>query len=183
MIDIVVPQGNEEAFIVMAEKLGYTSLGFAYDEKKFQKKSKELAQLKSSITCISYVLLSTISSKKVKDHSIVQVSPETNLRTVIQQMRPEYITSLEFKKHDFIHHRSGLNQVLGTLMKQYNVKLAFNLHFLFSTKYKAEVLGRMKHNLHIAKKYAVEVLPFSFAKEPYNMKSPKEVQSLMRILH
>jgi RNase P/RNase MRP subunit p30 len=174
MMDIVCPKGNEKEFIAMAKKLRYSSIGFAYKDKA--------PLIKDDFPVTTYALTSTVSGKKVKKETIVQVAPETNLRSVIQQMQPAFITSLEFKKHDFIHHRSGLNQVLGKLMNEHHVALALNLSFLFSTKYKAEVMGRMKHNIVLAKKYGVEVIPCTFATTPLEMKGPKELQSLMRIL-
>ena len=49
MIDIVIPNNNEEEFIVMAEKLGYTGLCFLYDSNDYMNKQFENKKIKIEI--------------------------------------------------------------------------------------------------------------------------------------
>ena len=42
MIDIVIPNNNEEEFIVIAEKLGYNGLCFLYDLNDYSIKKRKL---------------------------------------------------------------------------------------------------------------------------------------------
>jgi RNase P/RNase MRP subunit p30 len=47
---------------------------------------------------------------------------------------------------------------------------------------RAVLLGRMKQNLRICKKYKVKIRVFSFALKPYEIRSEKDLESLGKVL-
>ncbi|MFW6230823.1 MAG: RNase P subunit p30 family protein [Nanoarchaeota archaeon] len=107
---------------------------------------------------------------------------ETNVRAVVEKKKPQIITNLAFQQKDFMHHRAGINQVVAQAMHDNDVALGLSLPLLFSTKYKPEVMGRIMQNIVLARKHKVAVKAFTLANHPMNMRSPKDLISLLVLL-
>ena len=187
--DYVIPELNEEEFCIMGKKLNYSGLFFTYNfnnyvsnKVKIQNKLDELSK-KYSLELYISILCEKESdiqnAKKQKKKVVFLSNKQSNIRDVVQKHKPDIVTNLEFQNHDFIHHRAGINQVIGRLMAEKKVLLGISLDLLFSTKYKAEVIGRIKQNISIAKKYNVKIKLFTLAKSPYSMKSAIDISSLL----
>tara|TARA_Y100000310_G_C20678437_1_gene814444 strand:- start:1832 stop:2410 length:579 start_codon:yes stop_codon:yes gene_type:complete len=176
--DIVFPFNNEKEFIAMAEKLGYTSLIFAYT------KQKEKTLYQNTKINIKHAFISNQKSPKTKN-ILISKNP-ANLRTVLDHTKPDYITGIEWDdKPDSMHSRnSHLNQVLCKIMNKNNIALLIPLQDIQNSKglKKSIILGRISQNTRLCKKYKVKVKLATFATSPYHMRSPRDLQSLAIIL-
>ncbi len=192
--DFVFPGNKQEEFVSMALKLGYSGLYFCYD-------TKEIASLSGKIDSDIADLMKNNPGFEIKKAAFVtneadiqkmrkkgffvifQNQKETNTRSVVERSKPDIISNLEFQSHDFIHHRSsGINQVIAQIMKKNNVSYGISLSLLFSTKYKPEILGRIKQNISFSRKYKLNAFCGSFASDPYSMRGCVDVISLLIIL-
>lgn len=168
-MDIVMPNNNEEAFAAIAKKLGTTELLFLYSLESFKPG-------KNGIYCTS----SQIKQAK-KKCPFVFVKAEGDSRKIAEQ-KPFAIYGFEYvEKKDSLHYRrSGMDQVLAKIMAENNIAYAFSFSDLLNTPnyMQSIVLGRMRQNLLLAKKYSVKVIIASFATEPYMMRSEKDLGCL-----
>ncbi|MEK6964178.1 MAG: hypothetical protein AABX70_07145 [Nanoarchaeota archaeon] len=164
--DIVVPNGNEEAFTQMAQKLGYTSLIYAYE-----KNPKEI-----KVNLPHQIAL--FSAKPGKYLLIGQSCMD------LEKGKIDFLTNLELEAaQDKHHHRqSGLNQVYSVMAKKQKTVYCVNLHLLITSKEPEKILGRMMQNVRLCRKYGIEIQIFSFATNPYEMRSPKDMQAFGRVL-
>ena len=153
MIDIVIPDKNEKAFQDMAEQLGIKRLLFLY-EKKGKLIGKEIIVWKAG----------------------------DELRNVIEKSNVDIIFGLEeMSKVDFLHHRgSGLNHVLAELMRKKKRIVGFSFSSLLRVNgaKRAQFMGRMQQNFRLCKKYKVETLIASFARDPSEMRRASDLGSL-----
>ena len=88
--------------------------------------------------------------------------------------------SLDDKRDDFLHHRaSGLNQVLCKLMHDKGSFMAFNFNNILNSEdiFCSKILGRIQQNISLCRKFKVPMIVFSFAKHPFEMRSPQDLRS------
>ena len=163
MKDIVFPNNNEKEFLEIAGKLG-TELIFVYD---YNPKIKE------------GVLVNKKNIMKAKDNLFVKA--EEDNRFYFDDKRKKTIFDLELSQRmDFMHHRnSGLNQVLCKLANKNSITIGFSFSsILYSTGAKrAIILGRMKQNLRLCKKYKVKILFASFASKPEDLRNLNDIKA------
>jgi RNase P/RNase MRP subunit p30 len=178
MIDIVIPNNNEQEFIDIAERLGYRSLLFLYNE--HETKIIETSNLK----IYSGILADTRNVFKIKDKSFIAVRSSQKNRDIIEKSKANLLFGLEeYSKKDFMHQRgSGLDHVMSKLAHDKKVRIAFSLGLIFNSENKHTILGRMMQNIRLCRKYKVKTSIASFARSPYEMKSPKDIGILFRIL-
>jgi len=177
MKDIVFPDKNEQEFISLAQTLGYKELIFVYDNpSKFYKKSSQVG-ITNALLC---------APRKVQnckaDLVFVQSSPED--RFVIEKTKADLLFGFEsIAAKDKTHQRvSGLNHILCRFAAQTGKKLAFDFNMILKARNKAVLLGRMKQNIKLCRKYKVKTVIASFAKDPLEMRSPKDLQSFFVLL-
>jgi len=184
--DYVFPNNNEQEFIDIAIKLDYNKLIFIYNYGEDIKKIKnKLSKLKNNKIKIDFGLL-TINkniqkAKKLSKNIIVKATKDN--RNAIEKNKDILLYNLEDTgKKDFIHHRSsGLNQVLAKLMQKNNITLAFSFNLILNSNLKSKILGRIKQNIKLANKYKINTLIASFANNPYEMRSQKDLISFLKL--
>lgn len=178
MYDIVFPCNNEKEFIPMAIKLGYNGLCFVYgsvDEMNKNKKKFGDSKLK---------LLFGLSFKSKEKVDVVAVKASNNSRDILERRKADIIYDFEkSSRSDYIHHRaSGLNQVLCKLAKKNNVAVGFSVSSILNFSKRPMLLGRIKQNIKLCRKYKVKMIIGSFSSEPYEMRSCFDVVSLFCLL-
>lgn len=164
MRDYVVANGNEEEFVKMAEKLGYSELVFISNSKKEIKSSKVKISFEKNI----------FKSDLNKDRSLI----EGKKASIIYELEQD-------SKKDKTHYRnSGLNHVLAELMNKKKVSygLSFNQVLVASKEQRARLFGRIIQNLILCRKYKVPVVVASFARHPSQMRDFKDLLSFARVL-
>jgi hypothetical protein len=173
MHDIVFPQGNEEEFIKIAEKLGIKSLTFVYSD------PKQFYSQKAEIKYDCAVLCQPPKIPAMKSKKIPYLCPAS--RDAIERSAPLVFAFETTEDKDHTHYRrSGLNQVLCKLATQKNVAIGFSLHTLLSVdgRKRAMIMGRIMQNIIFLRKYKTNVKIASFATNPYEMRAPSEIVAL-----
>lgn len=80
---------------------------------------------------------------------------------------------------DNLHFRSsGLNQIICKLMNKNNILLGISLENIKD----GVMLGRVKQNIKLCRKYKVKILFFSFAKSKYEMRAREDMISFLRAI-
>ncbi len=176
MIDFVFPNGNEEQFILMAIKLGYDSLCLVYDH------DVDINKYKNNKIKIYYGLIYNAKLKyKTRPDFIIAQSSESD-RSLIEQKKANIIFGFEeSSKKDKMHQRfSGLNQVLAQLMHDKGIAYGINFSTILKSGPAARsvLLGRIKQNIVLMRKYRLKTVLASLASSPYEMRSPHDLASL-----
>ena len=188
MIDIVIPNNNEEGFIKMAEKLGYKELLFLYNFEEYSEKPQDKAT--SSKIKISHGILANerniqkINNKFKNKGVFVAIKSSMSNREIIEKPYANLIFSLEeYGRKDFMHQRgSGLDHILAKLAHDNKVAIGFSVNSMLNSENKHIILGRMMQNIRLCRKYRVKTIIASFAVKPYQMRSPYDIISLFAIL-
>ena len=185
-VDIVFPNNNEKEFVDLAQKLGWDGICFVYDtlkDKNVIDKILKLNKLKipSQFNVFNGLLINqkTIHKYKKKTNLTI-ISVNDNARKTVEQIKPNLIFNQEnVDKSDFIHQRnSGLNHIICNLANKNNIIVGFSFQSLLNKKLKIRIMGRIRQNVKLCKKYDVNMLIASFTKYPMNMRSPNELKSL-----
>ncbi|MBW2986538.1 hypothetical protein KY333_04175 [Candidatus Woesearchaeota archaeon] len=178
MIDIVFPKGNEKEFIEIAEKLGYKDLIFVYEHKFPDVKDKFKTKLKIHDALL--VQHKKVISAKNKSKLVFIKADEDN-RFAFEKSKPSMVFALEeSQSRDYMHQRgSGLNHILCRFAKENKVKIGFSFNSILTcnTMTRAQILGRMQQNIMLCRKYKCKSVIASFAKTPYEMRSPKDLMA------
>mgnify|MGYP001431659095 CR=1 FL=1 len=195
MIDIVIPNNNEEEFITIAEKLGYKELMFIYsfdndiNLKDNISKKKEIEGKNKKIK-IHYGILADLKNiqkinNKLKNKKEFVVIKSSNAnREVIEKPKANLVFALEeYGWKDYMHQRaSGLNQILCRLANKNKVIIGFSLNTLFNSNHSNLILGRITQNIKLCRKFKVKTMIGSFTSNPYQMRSPHDIISLFTLL-
>lgn len=182
--DVCFPKNNEQEFIDIAKKLGTKSLIFVYEFTNFKdldEKKKKLSEIKSIKVDLGVMVNDkTVEKLQKNDDYIFARTPSKNL---IESKKTYILFDFEMQdKPDFLHHRnSGLNQVIANEMKDKILGISFSTYL--NSINKGIILGRMKQNAKIAKKYKVKTFVLSFAKHPYELRSEHELEAFKKIIN
>lgn len=176
MIDIVFNRDNEEGFIQMAEKLRFDSLYFANkinDERlsELQKKTK----IRLYAGCLKLFF--------------GEGSEKSNIRHALEKTDTDVVYGMEsHRERDFMHQRnSGFNHILCGIAVKRNKIIAVSFGMLLNTdsdRYNKmpQILGRMKQNARLCRKYKVRLCIASFADDPYKMRGVSDLTSFGVVL-
>ena len=181
MMDIAIPNGNEDLFISMAERLGYRELMLLYDSSKFAEMQN--IQPNSKIKISFGILAQQRDMQKIKSkfkgHFIAAKSSDSD-RDIMEKQYADLIFSLEeASRKDFMHQRgSGLDNILAKLAHDNNVSIGFSISSLLNSKNKNMIMGRMMQNIRLCRKYKTKMVIASFSASPYQMRSPHDIISL-----
>lgn len=170
ILDLVVPQHNEETLAHMAKRLGYTSLIYTYE--------KPPQEVKVNFPH-SIALFSTPSSPKGGKYPVIAKKV-----TDLEFGNVDYLTDLELETaQDKHHHRqSGFNHIYAAMAKKQKTTFCLNLKLLLTSPTPEKILGRMMQNIRLCQKYGIPIQVFSFAIDPYQMRSPKDIEAMKRAL-
>lgn len=171
--DTVFPKNNEEKFIDIALKLGYSTLFFVYEPKNFKKYESKEIKIFSGI----------ISKNKIKNSDFIITKANDNIRPILEKAQTNIVFDFELsERKDFIHHRnSGLNQVLCKIMKDKKIILGFSFSSILNSK-NPQHLGRIMQNIQFARKYKIKTAFASLTNNPYEMRSPKDLITFLEVL-
>lgn len=183
--DIVFPKENETEFVETAIKLGIKSLIFVYDykdNKTFEAKKNNLSNIKDVSAEIG-ILVDDKNINKIQNTDDYVFS-RTPSRKLIESKKTYVLHDFEDQmKPDFIHHRnSGLNQVLCKIIKDKEKIIGISFSSVLNSRNPEIIVGRMRQNVKLAKKYGLKTIVASFAKFPNEMRAEHEIQSFKRII-
>jgi RNase P/RNase MRP subunit p30 len=177
MIDIVMPRiGTEREFITTAQELGFTQILLLYKPTNAKKLSqKEIEELKKSEISVHFGLICENTITLPGFDYLIGLG--TKISGVFGGLTHVLNNENEEEK-DFVHQRrSGLNQVVLAEFSAKGIVVLSGLDQL-RKKYpqeQAKVLGRMMQNAKLCMKKGITYNIVSLAKEPYEMKSAKDL--------
>ena len=183
-MDIVFPNGNEQEFIEMAERLGISELVFAYSKPS----AKPLpAHPKLKISAAILAEPNRVPSARGKaDFVITKASATEQDRFLFEKAKPNIIFDLEQSaKPDGIFQRnSGLNHIMAALAAKNEMIVAFSFSSILNSAgfRRAQIMGRMAQNLVLCRKYKVKTLFASFARSPWEMRSEHDLNAFFGLL-
>jgi hypothetical protein len=169
MKDIVMPKNNEKDFIAMAKKLGFKELVFLYINKSMFYKRKEDIKITNALI--------TDEKKTQKDIPTFVKSPK-DARFVFEKARPICVFDLELQKRDFMHQRgSGFNHIMAKFANNNNIHVGFSFSTILNASklQSARIIGRIKQNIKLCRKYKVKTVIASFTNNPMDMRAPKDL--------
>ena len=155
MLDMVYPKGNEKEFKKRAEELGFEGIIFLYPQK---------------------------NGIKVKADKPVTAGYAE--RKFFEKRYDYIINSEDSPRKDNFHYKStSLNHVHAALCRKNLITLAFGFSNLLTSPFERQkILGRMIHNMRLARKYRVKATVFSLAGSPTEMRSPGTLKALEHFL-
>ena len=114
-------------------------------------------------------------------------NPETisrateNTRAILEKKKVVLIYNIEtIEKKDKLHYRSsGLNQVLCQIAHNNNITIGISFNTILNTTgtVRGILLGRIRQNIILCRKYKVKMFIGSFAANTYEMRSPRDLES------
>lgn len=182
-MDLVFPNKNESAILSMAKKLdlAHEQLCFCYDIAD----AAEFKTLKKKTVEFGVNLGQIINEKTRKTFPVLKIIMDpSDSRFAFEQTKADIVCDVEHqKKPDFMHHRaSGLNPIIARIGTRRGKKLGICLSSLLSAPNTAQLLGRLKQNIMIARKAGLEVVFFSGARDEWGLRSQTELNALKSIL-
>ncbi len=167
--DIIIPQTNIEKFIQIAKNLSYKNL-IMVGEKDFSEEIKFLSKMEEK---------NPITLSVVQPQTIMQATQD--LRRILEGGKTKLIYAQEtIEKKDKHHYRnSGLNHILCQIAHDNKITIGFSFSLILKTSgiKRAVILGRMKQNVKLCRKFKVKMFLGSFATSPYEMRSPHDLES------
>jgi RNase P/RNase MRP subunit p30 len=177
-MDIVLPNKNEKKLLARAKELG-SDIMFAYEKPNLGEGIMIIASKPKELDSVR---------KKAKQAAFVVASStdETTIRLIMEAKWVKYFTNIETSTgRDHTHYRrSNFNQVLAKLArdtgKTYLVDFSHILRI--DGKKRDILLGRIKQNIKICKKFKVPVHIATFAEDEYGLRNPSDLKAFLRSL-
>ena len=84
---------------------------------------------------------------------------------------------------DSLHHRnSGLDQVLCSIANRNGIAIGFSFNEILNAKSRYKTLGRMMQNIRLCRKYKVNIVFATFAKNKWELRSKSDLESFAKVL-
>ncbi len=167
--DIIFPNNNEREFAQIAEKLGYEQLIFVY-----RNNIPKLNDVKTSINII----------QRKSTNFIVEGNDK--LRYYLESTPVKIVYSLENRmQKDFIHQKaSGLNHILCKIAQEKGKTIGFSFSQILNSNgiEQARIIGRIKQNIILCRKYKTKMFIGSFACHPFEMRAVNDLQDFFKVI-
>ena len=175
MLDIVIPNNNEQELLEMAHRLGFKQLLFLY-QKPTPPPATELP-----IKVITGIIIT--KPMQHNPNTITAAKSSIQDRAFLEHKPPTLMYDFELtEKPDTMHQRtSGLNHVLCTLAAG-KTSVYFSFRTILTAPYTPKILGRIIQNIKLCRKYKVHMGIASFATDPFHMRSPHDLKSYFSLL-
>jgi len=148
-MDIAFPKKNEKRFLEIASRLNI-EVKFAYSFKGNFK--------------VDNILISNKGTRKNFEDKQIKM----------------FFDLEDLPGRDSLHQRSsGLNQILAKIAHDKGKVVGFNFSAILnaSDEKRALLLGRMRQNVKLCRKYKVKMFIGSFASDPYELRSKYELRA------
>lgn len=183
-LDIVFPNGNEQEFVKMAERLGIGELIFAYS-----KPTTKLLPTSSKLKVRAMILAepkNIQATKRNAGFTITKASATEQDRFLFEKAKPSIIFDLELSQRPdgLFQRNSGLNHIMAALAAKNEMTVAFSFSSILNSAgfRRAQIMGRMAQNLVLCRKYKVKTLFASFARHPLEMRSESDLRAFFGLL-
>lgn len=188
--DIVFPNNNEKDFIEIAEKLNIDGLCFAYpysDKTTAIKIKNGLEELQKNTRVKLKAVFKAEGNKIYKVHDLKEIAvaeARESSRDTIAKYKPDVVYHLEMSSgKDYAKSRnSGLDKATCQLASKNSTIVAFSFSAALNSKNLPLLLGRIRQNINLCKKYKVKTAIASLTANPYEMRSPHDLKSFLLTL-
>lgn len=111
---------------------------------------------------------------------LIEYKDYETARKLVENKKVKILVNPHVNVHrDSLHFRSGgLDQVVCALANKNDVAIGFSLDNLSNPI----MLGRVKQNILLCRKYKVKMLFFTFGKTRYELRGVQDLLSLLRVL-
>jgi len=111
---------------------------------------------------------------------MIQEENYEKLRSLVSSNKMDILLNPHIQtKKDNPHFRmSGLDQVICKELFNKKIPIVITMDSLTGPK----EIGRAMQNIRLCRKYKVKILFFTFAKNPYELRHVKDIQSFLKIL-
>jgi len=176
------PEGADtpKRFELVASKLGFHNIGIVYHSPYWTQFSDP--RLISGVEVVAESVSELRKKIASYRHAVTILSVhggnEKINRSACGDDRVDVLMHPESGRH------SGLNQVTAKLAKKTGVAMGFNLDYFWKTKEseKARLLAFQRKNIALCKKFGVGFIITSDAYSHYDLRAPKELKALARLL-
>src|SRR3989344_140343 len=123
--------------------------------------------------------------KAAKIDGLVAVKADKALlRNIFENKRVDIVTGLENieDKDDLHYKKSGLDHVLCNLANKHGISVGFSFDELLNAKDKGKIIGRMMQNAMLCKKYKVNIVVGSFARDKYDLRLRNDLEAFGRVI-
>ncbi len=141
------------------------------------------------VTTVLNVHELTVRNKKIltsyKGVVVINGGEELVNRFAVEQHNLILVHPENHSKEDSLHNRnSGLNSVLCNLARRHNVTIGFSFSILLGCKGlgRSKLLGRMRQNVRLCRKYKVRMRLGSFATSSWQLRSDDCLWSFGRVI-
>jgi len=158
------------------------------------KKTKELEDLCISLGFTETLFLEDLTlieaktnkdlQKKFSKFTIVKPVTEELLRFALEKSKVDLIYGMEFiHPKDSVHYvRGGLDQIMCKIAAGKGKIIGFSFSDVLHAKNQPKLLGRMRANLRLCKKYNVNVFFGNFSVKQEEIRSKKDLVAFLRTL-
>jgi hypothetical protein len=175
MPDFFLPNKNETELAAAAKDFGIEEYVYLYPPDKYMKGEKNGVILSGK-----YTLKDIFRAKKLSQYVVLKA--RGNLREVFEKVKKVYVYGAEFSsRSDYLHFRnSGLNHIMMNIAAKNKISLILNFGDFLASTDQSRILGRLKQNIKLCRKYNVEFSVATFAVNQYDLKNSFE--SFLRII-
>lgn len=181
-MDFAIPNTNEKALLARAKELG-SELTFLYEAKTKKELPKGGGVLIRAEKISDLKRAGTFPSKTLV---IVAAEDAEIVRLACSNRAVSYVTHCAAATgRDHTHYRRGnVNQVTAKLAAENKVGYIVDFSHILELEARSRelLIGRIKQNIKVFKKYKVKVEIASFARNEYELRNPKDLEAFGRIL-
>lgn len=157
MYDLTLIKTNKEEITSLGKKLGFSEIYFI-EKTSILRSINEIKPRRLNIILGGNDEL----NRKIltSRNATILLNPESNIKDSIKQVN------------------SGLNQVLCELASKNKIDIAFSLDRLQNTS----LIPKIMQNIRLCRKYRVRMLFFTLAESKYELRSARDLVSLLTVL-
>ncbi len=181
-MDLAIPNKNEKELLARSKQLN-SKLKFLYEVKT----KKELPKDCGVLVKVEKLADLKLADKFLPKTFVVVAAEEKELvRAACSKKSVSAVTHLATATgRDHTHYRRGnVNQVTAKLAAENKVDYIVDFSRILALEGRARelLLGRIKQNIKIFKKYKVPVSVASFARNEYELRNLKDLEAFGRVL-
>jgi len=121
--------------------------------------------------------------KESKKGLAVYECDEFSLQSVLESRKAAIVLISEKVSKDHLHfRRTALNHVMCKLAKKNDVAIAFSLSAILEARDRPLLLGRIMQSIRLCRKYKVDMLFASFARDKFGMRAADSMLAFAQVL-
>lgn len=180
-----------DKIVETAKRLGYSGIGLVEKYanldrfKKIEEKAKSVKDLKVilgievEVDGVKELKRAVMKAKKYSNFVVVYGGEYKINRAAAEDSHVSVLSHPEYKRSD-----SGVDHIIAKFAAENGVAIEINFHEVLETfmKIRSFVLGHMRLNVELARKYGTPVIITSGARSKWDMRDPRELAAIGQVL-